>query len=608
MNIRRKLAPAAAASLSLAPLLLFAYLGLHSRPMSDDYCHLRTGLDMGPWHGMLHWRQTWNGSYADYFLHGFSAPLGASASAIAPAVILFIWLGGFCWAILRCLDLLQIKRMRRTAAFTLAASAVAVSINSLFSLESIYWYAASTRYTLPLALLTLYIALTLEYGRQPRSARTTAIALLTSILLCFFCGGLSEIHLALQFTLFTLALPAVFALVKEPWRRPYIIMLLGGWLATLASLATQLTAPVLTIRASRIAETTAPPIRELSHLLSRSIEEVFGYLAESRTFAGFILLLAAGLFLMLVTYHPAARSLIRKPIQFTRLPLLMGLLVQVLCVPLLWTHTSDNPQLLGRYSSAYAVVLLIHAASLIGYATLLLSKRRLNRHLREGARSTFFVSCAALQIVFFLFAITQLRSVHWRAAAYLFINCNLILALLSWLHIGALPKPLGHRFCLSVVSYCAIIFAANIALLLPQLHTYGFLQRRIPAFAPYSIVLLGLMWGAILGYVLKRFAGAAAQDDAALRCLRWSCIMAALVIGAGIFFGYSALISPFQTYASEWEARHSHIIGQRDRGLKSITVQALTFDLDEFMDRKTIDGQTCPPIYFGVERIIVAND
>ena len=456
MTRARKLAFALALALSLSPTLLFAFLGFHSRPMSDDYCHMRVGLDLGAWQGMLHWRQTWNGSYSDYFLHGLTAPLGRSVTSVAPAAIISLWLAGLAWINFRCLTWLNAAGWRRAMALGLASATVGASINAFFSLESIYWHAAATRYALPLALLTLYAGLTLEYASRRRSHRWSALALAAAFLLCFFAGGLSELHLTFQTAAMTLVLLSVVALVPKPARKPSLQMLSSGWLATLASLAVQLSAPGIGIRARKIATVTAPPNRDPLHMLSRSFDEAFQYLADDRSFAAFVMLLSASLFLMLAFYQPAERRRSRSPIPLARSPLLLGLLVQLLCLPLLWPHASDNPQFLGRYSAGYALALLVNATLVICASALLLGQARINRRLRAGSASGFAVPGVAVGVIILLFAMTQLRSVHWRAATYFFISCLLMLTMLSWLLALGLTRSEGRRLWLNIPC-CALI-------------------------------------------------------------------------------------------------------------------------------------------------------
>ena len=70
------------ALLALVPALLFAYMGQFSRFMADDYCHIARGAEYGALGGALYQRELWNGSYSDYFFHGFLAPLAESIASV----------------------------------------------------------------------------------------------------------------------------------------------------------------------------------------------------------------------------------------------------------------------------------------------------------------------------------------------------------------------------------------------------------------------------------------------------------------------------------------------------------------------------------------------
>ncbi len=56
-----------------------------------------------------------------------------------------------------------------------------------------------------------------------------------------------------------------------------------------------------------------------------------------------------------------------RPISF-RVILIAGLIAQILCIPLLWGHTSDAADVFGRYSTRYALGLALNVALIIGYA------------------------------------------------------------------------------------------------------------------------------------------------------------------------------------------------------------------------------------------------
>ena len=54
------------AVLAAVPMLLFAYLGTFSRLMSDDYCIVANGKDLGAWETAVLYFNTWTGSYSRF--------------------------------------------------------------------------------------------------------------------------------------------------------------------------------------------------------------------------------------------------------------------------------------------------------------------------------------------------------------------------------------------------------------------------------------------------------------------------------------------------------------------------------------------------------------
>ncbi len=80
-------------ALAFAPVSLFAYLGHFSRLIADDYCHLALGNEHGAWGLILYTRESWNGSYSNYFLHGLLTPLDVAIPALLPPLIVVLWLG-----------------------------------------------------------------------------------------------------------------------------------------------------------------------------------------------------------------------------------------------------------------------------------------------------------------------------------------------------------------------------------------------------------------------------------------------------------------------------------------------------------------------------------
>ena len=74
MKFAQKLAVAVLVAMSLVSLLLFAYLGLHSRPMSDDHCHILTADRLNLLDYLLYWRDHVDGSFSDYMVRDLLGP------------------------------------------------------------------------------------------------------------------------------------------------------------------------------------------------------------------------------------------------------------------------------------------------------------------------------------------------------------------------------------------------------------------------------------------------------------------------------------------------------------------------------------------------------
>lgn len=588
--------------LSSLPLMLFAYLGSHSRLIIDDYLHLVNGLELGPWQNALNQRNLWNGSYSDYVLHALVAPLGAAAPRVIPVITIALWFVGLVWLVYRVLAFARVKKFQRTTAIALGAAIAAVTINGLLTPRAIYWFAASVRYTLPLAILSLYLALTLEMLTRQGSLRWAAIA---GALICFFNAGLSEMYLVVQLMFFIVSLPATYVFLKGPPRRYIIVMFGTGFLASLASMIVQLTSPGVTIRAGHFEEYWGVPDRSLYNLLKKSAAEMLELAIDPEIFAGFILLLALSLFVMLTVYRPTKQSLACGPMRLARSPLLFGLLVQLLCLPLLWNHLSDNPQFLGRFSYGYAIVIGLNLLFLFSLAILIRARSRINNNLERHSVNWTSAPLAALLVVLLLFALTQARSIHWRASIYIYISCHMLLIICCWQLSIPLAKSTGLRFAAGAAFVYGATWLTIAAVSTLVFFNYVRVFPRVLSFASYSLALHGLVWGLYLGYAIQHFKGAPPDGRNGSKLLSGICLIAALLIGAGIFIGHAKLAPSFAQYSSEWDARHQRIIDLRDAGARTVSVRPLSFDLARYMRLPEIHEQSLAPKFYKVDAIVL---
>ena len=230
-------------ALLMVPVGLYAYLGQFSRIIADDFNLMTVGRALGPWGSMLYWRNTFNGSYSHYYLHGLLAPFDTLVPRIMPTIFIAIWLFGLACIVCQILTVLQIQRDRLPVSVAVAALTVTAAINAFHSTQSFLWYAASTRYALPLAALSIYLAALLKGVLHLRGVRDLTLAAVASAVASLVIAGFSEMHLVFQLSLFTFGLGFAFVLMDKTRRNGTIVLLGAGWIATVLSLALQWTVP-----------------------------------------------------------------------------------------------------------------------------------------------------------------------------------------------------------------------------------------------------------------------------------------------------------------------------------------------------------------------------
>ena len=594
-----------AAALALAPAALFAYLGQFSRMMSDDYCQIAEGKAMGAWGYMIHQLDTWSGGYANWFFKGAIAPLDTLIPRMMPALIIALWLVGLSWLVFQCLAHLKIDKPRRPFAVAIAALTVAASINAFYSPQSFYWYAASTHYTLPMALLTVYMALAFWLAKR---TRPPAWGLAAGGLLCFISAGASEIFIVFQVTFLALCLLASFVFLRDSVRRSYALVFGIGWLATLIGLAIQLSAPGIARRAEVDAQQLGQPIRSIPTLAAETLRLTFETIGHPPAFAGFVMLMAVGLLVMLLDAKPQPAPKAAQPVRLALPPLWLGLIFQLLYLPLLWGHTSDHPQFLGRFSGGYMMVVVLNATFILGFLFLLWQRGRIQTQLQRRERGLSFFGGALLLTALLLFALTQFRSIHYRAATYLFTSSLIFLVILFW-QLSSPADSSARRFSwLAVFAYAAaaVCMAAIIG---AALFGRGFVDGRILAPAAFLLTASGLFWGVGLGCSVKNIPPSQAGQSW-VRLLKAAILALVLVIGIGIAGGQAARLPVLQRYAREWDARHQRIIAMRGGGQTTIEAAPLTWDLADDIRIPTLandPANRCAVQYYDVESIVVTD-
>lgn len=573
MSRSKQLAALTLLILACLPLLLFVYLGLHTRMIHDDFGVAAIGRELGAWGGFVHYYNNWSGAY-------FSIPLRTGlaefALALPPLVALMsigIWLLGLYWL---ARQLLPVFDRQKTAALGLSALTVAAAINAFYSPDSLYLYSANVQYTVPLACLCVCLALALRTLQRSENRASLLRGAAACALISFLTAGASEMFLVFQL-IFLLLLAPVAAMLVDRRHRPGLAVVAAAMLiATTIGLIIQLSSPGIWNRMASDAIAYDPPIRSLPLLLETTVQYTYGSIGRPPVFAGFTLLLAAGMFLALLRVSAAERSARPAIAQRANLAWLVGLSVQIVFLPIVWSQRSDNPQFLSRYSLAYLAVIITHSVLLLGFLLAYWRREKLRLILESHEHALAAASSALAALFLLLFAMTQVRHIDARASTYLFVSALSLLIVLAMLWQPVPPGSAGSKLAALALASTLIGWATIAALVGVTFLGHGFFAPRIMAGAAFLQVTSGLIWGWFLGTLIRSQGG---QLSSWRRWLGAACLTVAIALGGAVFLGQARLVTDFQTYAREWDARDQSIRAQRDGGRQQITVAPLTFDL-----------------------------
>ena len=496
---------------------------------------------------------------------------------------------------------LKIAAARLMPAILLASASIVAGVNALYSPQSFYWFAASTHYTLPLALLVCFCGLPLWIGRRHARSRCLATAVLGAVI-CFVSGGASEIFVVFQLSFLTLCVMPMLLFWRSHYLRRSVTIVVVGWLATLAALLAHLSSPGLAIRAAVDAEQFGLALREPTALVVRTLELTLEFVGHPPVFAGFALLFATSL---LVTAQLGRIQEVRMSPTVSARALASGLVLQLIWIPLLWTHLSDEPQFFGRFSAGYSIVVFVNLLLVLGLLWLITQCARINDHLRGNTRFRAAMYTIVLVAALMLFALTQLRSIHFRASAYLFTSAVSMLVLMAMCSRAEDSDKTFQRLNWLSLYSLFVAFVCLAAIVFSALFGRGFVDERILAPAAALLVVPGLFIGAQFGLALGQ---ATPLGD---RVITAGCAIVILVISIGIALGHLRLAPEFQNYARSWDARHQQILEQRDRGMREIVVPALAYDMADYVgvvDLGRDPANRCARRYYGVDSIRVVDE
>ncbi len=566
-KLRGRIVVMVGVGLALVPLSLFAYLGLHNRLLIDDYMYLGLAREIGTWKAMLFWREVWNGDYSNFLLYGLLARLGIAAPPLFALFLCASTFVGFGWVSNTLLAGMGIYAHRRTIVVALASLTTAATINGFYHKEVFYWMTAAVEYTWPAVMFLLGIVLAVEMARRLRGRGQHILAAIAAALYAFLNAGFSEMYLVFQLSAVSLIAIFVFVFQQGPKRKSYVILALAGVLGTIASLPLQLAAPGFAFRNSQseVFGYLVLPVRDFPNLVDRALDMTLQYVGHEASFAGFMLVAFAGLFLTLTVCNRISPDSKLRSVTAARSPFALGLVIQLLFVPILWSHQSDNLQVLGRFSYAFMVTVCINLFAIFVLLALLWRRDTLEKVVNRRNGLMIYCSCILLAVCL-LFVMTQVRSIHYKASSYLFFTALTILLMLGGQLTLIADEPRLKRLFLLSAFVTASAVITLLALIAVKLWGVGYIIDRTLTAVTFALMLAGLMTGVTLGALIQR--GFCMTDAKAvwLRWIRLFCFFVALTIAAGMVIGHGQRISHVRQDAKIWETTHQEILRLRDEG------------------------------------------
>ena len=568
------------ALLALIPLGLISLAGFYSRMKIDDFCVVASAQRYDAWGTMLYHVNAWSGSYTRFFLIGMLGPLDHMATAVAPLLIVVLWFGCLTWLIYEGLICLGITSARRATAIILSALTISATIYAFPSERAIYWYVANTAYALPFAPLSAFLALSIRVARKGAASRK---ALLAGATICFLSAGLAEAFVTFQLCILACCLLLAIASLRGSARYAIVLMLGFGWVASLASLFVQLLSPGVMKRSLAVAQDTRlPPVRSLPELLTETVENNFAFLSDPEITAGFLLLTAAGMFYMMTRRDIPPLKPEGHPARLYAPLMWLGLILQLLCLPILWAYVSDDPQFLGRFSIRYTPFILFNMLAILVYALLLWQRNPVNGWLARygpGLRRT----CNVMLVVVSTLLALEITAIRIYALFYILCSIVLFLASFLWEPPAAAPFLSLRRgafaliLCLTVTWLCQATVAATL------LFARGEVFIRTMTAGPYLMMVTSLVWGAILGYWVNGYFQMPRAKRIWKTVTELALFAVILLLALAMLLDQIELVELYQGHAKQWDTNHARILAMRESGETPIIVDAMPRSFGNYM-------------------------
>ena len=343
------------------PLAVYAYLGLFSRYLADDYCastYLFTSQNIVE--ATLRAYSLWANSYSRLMFSQLIELGGVNGIRVMAGVELLTWAFLLTWMFFEVGKLLRVH-IPKLGYVWLACMAIALSLYQTSALYQIlYWRTGLIPYSLPLLWFVGIAAFFLRYAEKPYEKSRALWFGILFVILVFFAGGLSETTSGMQ-------IGALFVAVVLAWwtkrlhrRRDVLPLLISGLITAVIAISIMAASPGTSNRLDRIMRN--PPIYNPVALSGDVILYTSQFLLDvARSYPVLILVaLAVSFGVVFLALAASQQDLSSIPISYARMALLVIPIVIFIVIGFSYAPSAvvrTFPAARARFASHFVFVL-----------------------------------------------------------------------------------------------------------------------------------------------------------------------------------------------------------------------------------------------------------
>jgi hypothetical protein len=255
-------------------LTIYAYLGIFSRHLADDYCVVDF-IDKNFFSAL--WTNYTNVSdrFSNFMLIVFSETLGARSVAVLPALMIILWVIGIAWLLY---EASRFNGQAWDASTILALTSLLVFFALLQApnrFQILYWRSAAATHFAPLVFMPYLASAILCSITRSAKARPALWVYPLILFAAFIVGGFSEPAAMVMISLLALAIVSAWVWMKRPTRETALWLLFFSFTGAVLALVVMAISPANSFRLGNAAPPTIPV------LISRSFRYGFDFILNS---------------------------------------------------------------------------------------------------------------------------------------------------------------------------------------------------------------------------------------------------------------------------------------------------------------------------------------